>query len=119
MRKHLSEPWFSLVCTGKKKYEGRLADNEAFSGAPVGSEVTWYNDDLPFERVCRVKITEKTVYAGFAEMLLDKGVERVLPTVSSVKDGVAVYRRFYPGRKPVLCLRMKVLERAPGAGTKA
>lgn len=113
MRKHLSEPWFSLVCTGQKKFEGRLGSNEEFAGAPVGSLVTWFNNDLPFERTCVVKITRKDKYQSFLHMLEDKGVRHVLPTVPAARQGVAVYRRFFTESKErasgVLCLRMKVL----------
>lgn len=115
----MSEPWFSLVCTGRKKFEGRLASNRDFGAAEVGSVVTWFNDDLPHQRVCRVKITKKTRYGSFRDMMSDVGVGAVLPTVENVARGVAVYRQFYPEsaekRSGVLCIRMKVL--SPTSGT--
>ena len=113
MRKHLSEPWFSLVCTGQKVFEGRLANNTDFANACVGTLVTWFNTDLPFERTCCVKITSKNIYPTFQDMLADKGMHRVLPTVPSIQQGVQVYRMFYPRAKEtrfgVICLRMKVI----------
>ncbi len=113
MRKHLSEPWFSLVCAGKKRFEGRLAGNADFAAARVGSVITWYNADLPFERTCRCKVTGKRSYPSFRAMLEDRGVDRVLPTVPTAKQGALVYRRFYPEaderREGVLCLRIKVV----------
>nr|WRJ69858.1 ASCH domain protein [Oceanusvirus sp.] len=113
MKKHLSEPWFSLVATGKKTYEGRLGTNRDFSEAPVGTVVTWHNDDLGFERTVRVKITGKSRYPSFAAMIRDKGVDKVLPTVPASK-GSDVYRQFYPDDRVkqagVLCIRMKPLQ---------
>lgn len=112
MLKHLSEPWFSLVYVGAKRFEGRLGNNADFRDAPVGTEVRWYNDDLGRRREVRTEVTSKSTYRSFAGMLRAKGVAKCLPTVQSVAHGEAVYERFYSKAKQnehgVLCVGLKV-----------
>lgn len=113
MLKHLSEPWFSLVYVGAKKFEGRLGNNADFKNAPVGTEVTWYNDDLSERRQVRTKVTSKSTHKSFGSMLRAKGVAKCLPTVQSVAHGEAVYEKFYSKAKQnehgVLCMGLTVI----------
>ena len=115
LTKHLSEPWFSLVYVGAKRFEGRLGNNSDFRAAAVGTEVEWYNDDMGKRRTVLTRITGKSEHASFREMLTAKGVGRTLPTVSTVVHGEQVYERFYPRDKQrehgVLCLRIKVIDK--------
>ena len=92
--RHLSEPWFSLVATGAKTFEGRLG-NSALAAAPVGSTLVFFNDDLGRRRTVRVAVTGVERFASFRAMLAPAGaLARALPTVATVRDGVAVYRAF-------------------------
>lgn len=95
--KHLSEPWFSLVATRKKVYEGRLGNNSMAASASVGTEIVFYNDDLGRRRETKVVVTGKRKFASFRAMLASsaRALAKTLPTVASVDDGVAVYRAFY------------------------
>lgn len=114
LRKHLSEPWFSLVAVGAKRFEGRLGNNADFGSARKGTEVTWYNDDLGQTREVRTRIASKRRYASFASLLRAKGVAAVLPTVASLEHGAAVYAAFYPESKQkehgVLCIELELLD---------
>jgi ASC-1-like (ASCH) protein len=94
--RHLSEPWFSLVATGQKVREGRLGNN-SMGAVPVGTRIIFYNDDLGRRRETRVAVTKKELFSSFREMLSssDSALAKTLPTVRSVEDGVAVYRKFY------------------------
>lgn len=95
--KHLSEPWFSLVSTGKKVYEARLGNNP-MGNLPTGTQVTFYNGDLPGpKREVTVRITAKKKFKTFKAMLTSSrnALEKTLPTVKTVDAGVAVYHQFY------------------------
>lgn len=94
--RHLSEPWFSLVATGQKVHEGRLGNN-AMGAVPVGSNLKFYNDDLGRRRETLVTVTGKKAFGSFRAMLSssETALAKTLPTVRSVDDGVAVYRKFY------------------------
>lgn len=97
--KHLSEPWFSLVATGKKIYEGRLGNN-SMGNLPLGTQVTFFNADLPGpKREVTVRISGKKKFKTFKAMLSSSrnSLEKTLPTVRTVDAGVAVYRAFYTG----------------------
>lgn len=111
--KHLSEPWFSLVSTGNKEYEGRLGNNAEFTKVDIGATITWYNDDLGFRRDVSTRITSKSRYKSFGAMLRSKGLSKVLPTVKTIAHGESVYRHFYSDEKVaihgVLCLGLEVV----------
>jgi ASC-1-like (ASCH) protein len=94
--RHLSEPWFSLVATGQKVHEGRLGSN-SMCAVPVGAKLKFYNDDLGRRRETTVTVTAKKAFPSFRAMLTssDTALAKTLPTVRSVEDGVAVYRKFY------------------------
>lgn len=110
MRKHLSEPWFSLVYVGAKRFEGRLGNNADFKDAAVGSTVTWFNDDLGASREVVSRIVSKSTHASFRHMLKAKGVGNVLPTVKTLDHGEEVYGRFYgkanQNEHGVLCIEL-------------
>jgi ASC-1-like (ASCH) protein len=40
-------------------------------------------------------VEEKRTYSTFAEMLRSEGLEKCLPGIFSIEDGVAIYRQFY------------------------
>lgn len=111
--KHLSEPWFSLVSTGNKVYEGRLGNNVEFKNAEIGSKIVWYNDDLGFRREVSTKITSKSRFKSFGTMLRSKGISKCLPTVKTVEQGETVYRKYYPDEKVamsgVLCIGLEIV----------
>jgi len=89
-RTSVSEPWFSLIASGVKTCEGRLWKG-AFRIMEVGDVLEFYHG----ERVCRAVITEMARYDTFGTYLLGEGLERCLPGVESLEEGVAVYRQYY------------------------
>jgi len=113
MSKHLSEPWFSLVYTRRKRVEGRL-NKGFFGGLREGDLVEFYNDDLGFRRSVQVRVTKVVAYRCFLDLL--HGERRVLPTVRGVQNQLLVYRRFYSEeeekRHGVVALRLS--KEAPG-----
>jgi len=93
MKKHLSEPWFSLVMLDKKKYEGRLNKGE-FSSLKVGNVITFFNDDFSIHREFSVEVTKIKKYTSFLFFLTSK-LYKALPSVSTIKEGITVYRNYY------------------------
>uniref|UniRef100_A0A0E0BHK7 ASCH domain-containing protein n=1 Tax=Oryza glumipatula TaxID=40148 RepID=A0A0E0BHK7_9ORYZ len=70
---HVQEPYFTQLRAGTKKVEGRLAAGN-------------YNRK----------------YASFSEMLQAEMISEVLPGISSIEQGVGVYRKFYTEEKESL-----------------
>lgn len=105
MRKHLSEPWFSLIKGGIKTIEGRIDKGEFVKGM----EVTFWNREEEF--VCIVTEVEK--YSSFEEMLYKESLHKVLPGVLTVEEGVKIYRRYYSEeeeKRGVVSVRLVVKE---------
>lgn len=99
VRKHLSEPWFTLVRLGAKDVEGRLCKGD-FGALQPGDEIVFFNADvggLKKARECRVRVTRTARYRSFEAMLKAEGVQRALPLpeVRSARAGAALYRAFY------------------------
>ncbi len=92
--KHLSEPWFSLIQLGIKKCEGRLNKGD-FSMMKKGDYIKFQNNDFGFDREFRVKITSIHNYNSFEEYLQKETLSKCLPTIDTIDNGVAIYRKYY------------------------
>ena len=51
-RKHLSDPWFSLMAVGYKTVEGRLNQGD-WSSIQECDQIDWFNDDFGLKREFR------------------------------------------------------------------
>jgi ASC-1-like (ASCH) protein len=105
MRKHLSEPWFSLIKGGIKTIEGRIDKGEFVKG----SELTFWNREEEFS--CLVE--EVVKYSSFEEMMRKEGLYKVLPGVLSIEEGVKIYRKYYSEadeKRGVIAIRLVVKE---------
>ena len=93
-KKHLSEPWFSLIKIGVKSVEGRLNKGD-FKEMVAGDEIIFYNDDQPFHREYKVIIESVKNYGTFNEYLIGETLKRALPGIERIKDGVEIYYQWY------------------------
>ena len=96
-RKHLVDPWFTLVANSIKKVEGRLNKGD-FAKLRIGDEIEFYNDDIEgVSRTATVTVDAIRKYKSFRAMLSSEGLATVLPLkeITSDKTGVALYRGFY------------------------
>lgn len=91
--KHLSEPWFSLIYLGIKSVEGRLNKGQ-FKGMKVNDEIKWINEDFNNREVI-TRIVSKQKYPTFKDYLKGEGLEKCLPTISSIENGLSVYYKYY------------------------
>jgi ASC-1-like (ASCH) protein len=89
---HISEPWFSYIVSGKKIAEGR-PNKSLFAKFKPKDILTIFNKQL--QQRFEFEITEILKYDTFKEMLTDLGIENVLPGISTIDDGIAVYRQWY------------------------
>jgi len=84
------EPWFSFIQKGEKTVEGRL-NKGRFSKLKSKDVIIWENENEKF----KVKIEYVNEYSSFKEMIEKEGLDKVLPSINSVNDGIQVYRQFY------------------------
>ena len=89
----VSEPWFSLILLGLKTVEGRK-NRGLFAQMKVGDIVEWTNDSI-IPRSVQTRITGKAVYPTFREYLETEGLDKCLPGISEMNDGLSVYYKYF------------------------
>ena len=92
--KNLSEPWFSLIKLGIKIVEGRLNKGE-FANMKTGDIILFSNNELGFERKFTIKIKNTTYYDNFKIYLENETLEKCLPGIDNIEDGLNVYYKYY------------------------
>ncbi|GMH18195.1 hypothetical protein Nepgr_020036 [Nepenthes gracilis] len=88
---HVQEPFFSQLNDGVKTIEGRCSVdnyNRIQSGALI-----------LFNKCLLSEVQDIHHYASFMEMLEAEGLEKVLPGVVTIQEGVQIYRKFYTEEK--------------------
>ena len=93
-RKHLSEPWFSLIMVDKKTIEGRLNQGD-WAEMREGDKIDFYNEDFGLKREYRAVILSKKLYTTFESYLRSEGLHKTLPSIEKIEDGLKLYRLFY------------------------
>jgi ASC-1-like (ASCH) protein len=97
-RKHLSEPWFSLVKLGLKTVEGRL-DKGDFKIMQAGDIVIFENNDFGRARELRTTIQRTTRYQTFEEYLEKETIKQCLPSIDGMDDALSVYQKYFENLK--------------------
>lgn len=95
-KKHISEPWFSLIATGCKTVEGRL-HNDDWEKMRQGDIIDWYNLDFTphINRELQTIIIKKVVYPSFQSYLFNEGLNITLPSFQNIDDGLKLYYTYY------------------------
>ena len=93
-KKHLCEPWFSLMKLKLKTVEGRLNKSD-FAMMNVGDFIIFTNEDLGFYREFKIKIKQISYYDTFESYLKYESLEKCLPGINNMEDGLHVYYSFY------------------------
>ncbi|GFP85192.1 hypothetical protein PHJA_000662900 [Phtheirospermum japonicum] len=101
---HVQEPYFSQLNDGLKTIEGRCG---------VGNYKRMQSGHiLLFNKCLMLQVQDIRQYASFHEMLETESLAQVLPGVSSIDEGVQIYRNFYSEEKErsngvlAICVKM-------------
>lgn len=89
---NVQEPYFSEL-GNLKTFEGRLNTGK-FAQMQPGDFLCAYDPTNKAKSICLI-VMSVVVYPSFASLLRDKIPHNVLPGITSVQDGVNVYRKFY------------------------
>ncbi len=89
---HVEENWLKKILSGNKVVEGRLYD-EKRRRISIGDCIILRSDSTNKEIYVYVKYLR--VYSSFKNMLLAEGLNRVLPGIRSIDEGVKVYYKYY------------------------
>ena len=90
---NLSEPWFTLISLGLKTIEGRK-NKGRFVEMQVGEIIEWQNNDFK-SRSILTRITKKQEYNTFKEYLESEGLNKCLPGITNIDDGLSVYFKYF------------------------
>jgi ASC-1-like (ASCH) protein len=95
-KKHMSEPWFSLIAVGCKTVEGRLHHDD-WEKMRQGDIIEWYNLDYTpiLDRELKTIILSKKVYPSFESYLTNEGMQKTLPSIKNINDGLKIYYNYY------------------------
>ena len=93
-RRHLSEPWFSLMAVGCKTVEGRLNSGDWLS-MEDGDQIDWFNEDFGLKREFSTVIISKSVYPCLTSYLYTEGLNKTLPNIYTLEDGLKIYYSYY------------------------
>ena len=92
----LTKEMYDLVESGKKKVEGRVSD-------PSNPEKNYLVMDegdillfrcLETRREMKKRVTGKKKYPSVEKCLEEEGLEKMLPGVKTIEEGVAIYNGF-------------------------
>jgi ASC-1-like (ASCH) protein len=112
--KNLSEPWFSLIKLGLKTTEGRLNKGD-FKIMKKNDIIRFVNNDFNINkpRKFKVKILSKKIYNSFSEYLIGEKIEKCLPGIDSLEEGLSVYYKYYKKEDEeeykIVALRFKLI----------
>ena len=83
-RKHVSEPWFTLIGKGDKTIEGRLCKG-SFAELREGDMIVWFNDDFGYRREAPTVITRIRKHPTFRQYLEKETLKRCLPDAKNAR----------------------------------
>ena len=111
--KDISEPWFSLIKVGLKTVEGRLNKGD-FASLTKGDCIKVDNIELGFMRNYTIKITSIHKYTSFKEYLEKEKLEKCLPGIDTIEDGIKVYYKYYlkeaEDKYKIIAIRFKIVK---------
>lgn len=87
----LKQNYFDAINSGIKTVEGRL-NGHKFKDLRPGMQIIFSSVDTDETIICAVASIH--VYATFKDMLIDQGLENMLPGVTSLEQGVDLYESF-------------------------
>lgn len=91
-KNHRNQPYFDLMKEGKKTIEGRLYRGK-FALIKAGDQIEVFTPEE--DESFLVKVLDSRKYETVRNMLEAEGLEKVLPNINNIEEGVAVYRNFY------------------------
>lgn len=83
---HCEEPWFSYIRQGIKPVEGRK-NTHSYKKIKVGDQINFINGQDSFI----ADVTEIREYDSIEKYLEDVSLEKALPGINSIEEGLNVY----------------------------
>ena len=93
-KKNLSSPHFEHIFEKKKTVEGRLNKGD-FAKMKIDDIIEFTNNEFGYERKFEIKIKKINYYNNFTTYLENEGLERCLPGVNTLEEGLKIYYKYY------------------------
>ena len=87
----IQQPWFDYIISGRKKVEGRKG-TPGWRKLKVGQQLQISEPST--NKSATVLITDIRQYSTLEQYLNAEGVENVLPDVSSIDEGIKIYKNW-------------------------
>ena len=84
---NVDERWLKYILNGRKTIEGRLNKNK-FRFIRIGDMIT-------FNEIIKKEVISVKYYDSFEKYLINEGIDKCLPDVVDINDGINIYREFY------------------------
>ena len=84
---NVDERWFKYILDGTKTIEGRLNKNKF--------KLMRNGDIIIFNGIIKKEVISVRYYNSFEEYLRNEGIDKCLPEVVDINDGINIYREFY------------------------
>ncbi len=91
----LQSPYYEFVREGVKIYETRVYDDKKKS-MKVGDIWIFTNNNVESNQIKTI-ITEIKIYKSFREAIEDTGVQKLLPQIKNIEEGIKIYEAFDNG----------------------
>lgn len=106
-----ADPWFDLIASGQKTIEGRINNNK-YNKLKNGDIIKLTKCDN-IDNYIMLSIDSVQKYNSFKEMIESETLEKLLPGVSDIEEGIKIYRKFYNPEieleKGVIAIRIKLV----------
>ena len=83
----VNEKWLNYIIAGTKTIEGRLNKNKF--------RLITRGDIILFNGIIQKKVVGVRHYDGWDEYLETEGINKCLPSIKTIRDGIVIYRDFY------------------------
>lgn len=91
---HCDDPWFSYIRQGIKPVEGRKKTH-SYKKIKVGDQINFSNGKESFI----VDVTEIREYESIEQYLEDVTLEKALPGIKTIEEGLNIYYQWTPEEK--------------------
>lgn len=89
---HVQNIWYDKIASGQKRWEGRL-NGAGVKDIKMGDTIEFVSEN---RQPLKLTVTSVLHFSDFEKMLEGEGLLRLLPGVSSMEEGLEIYRSF-PG----------------------
>jgi ASC-1-like (ASCH) protein len=86
---HCEDPWFSLIRQGVKPVEGRKKTH-SYKRIKVGDQINFSNGQDSFI----ANVVEIRDYPNIEDYLEDVGLEKALPGIKTIEEGLQTYYKW-------------------------